>query len=178
VVADNQLSLYAGWDMDILEAEINDHKLVGFDIDLHGFDQGSLDEMFTDYGVAGGVDNPYSEKIKIPIYEPQGEKPSLEELYDDKKSTDLIEAIKSSKLNEKEKQFLMSAASRHIVFDYAKIANFYAHSSAECQGLMENSALVIIDFESAIKNGFAKLTDEIDRMFQPDEGEPGSEEDE
>jgi len=178
VIADNQLALNAGWDMDMLKAEIDDLKLEGFDLDLLGFDQGSLDEMFTDYGVAGGVDNPYSEKIKIPIYEPQGEKPSLEELYDDKKSTDLIEAIKSSKLNEKEKQFLMSAASRHIVFDYAKIANFYAHSSAECQGLMENSALVIIDFESAIKNGFAKLTDEIDRMFQPDEGEPGSEEDE
>jgi hypothetical protein len=30
---------------------------------------------------------------------------------------------------------------------------------------MENSALVIIDFDKAITNGFAKLTDEISNMF-------------
>ena len=54
------------------------------------------------------------------------------------------------RLPEKEKQFLMAAASRHIVFHYSKIANFYAHSSKECQELMEKSALVIIDFNKAI----------------------------
>ena len=117
----------------------------------------------------GDADNPYTTKIKTPTYEPQGEKPSVEELYDDKKAVDLIAEIKASKLNEKEKQFLMSAASRHIVFDYAKIANFYAHSSEDCQELMENSALVIIDFDKAIENGFVKLTEAINDMFQSGE---------
>jgi len=77
----------------------------------------------------------------------------------------------NSKLNEKEKQFLMTAASRHIVFDYAKIANFYAHSSKECQELMENSALVIVDFNKAIENGFVKLTKDINNMFDQNENE-------
>jgi hypothetical protein len=78
----------------------------------------------------------------------------------------LILAIRESKLNDKEKQFLMTAASRHVVFDYSKIANFYAHSSRECQELMENSALVIIDFNKAIENGFVRLTEEINTMFE------------
>jgi hypothetical protein len=79
--------------------------------------------------------------------------------------------IKESKLPEKEKQFLMAAASRHIVFNYSKIANFYAHSSKECQELMEDSALVIIDFNKAIENGFVKLSEELNEMFDIDEDE-------
>lgn len=84
---------------------------------------------------------------------------------------DLIVSIKESKLPEKEKQFLMTAASRHIVFNYSKIANFYAHSSAECQKFMEDSALVIIDFDKAIENGFVRLTEEISEMFDIEDDE-------
>jgi hypothetical protein len=36
---------------------------------------------------------------------------------------------------------------------------------------MENSALVIIDFNKAIENGFVVLTDEISSMFELDEVE-------
>ena len=164
VIADNQLALNAGWDMKMLKAEIEDLDLENFNLDILGFDEAFLDELL-ETTPSGDADNPYTDKVKIPTYEPQGEKPSVEELYDDKKAVDLIDAIQSSNLSEKEKHFLMSAASRHIVFDYAKIANFYAHSSADCQELMENSALVIIDFDKAIQNGFAKLTDEISNMF-------------
>jgi len=67
-----------------------------------------------------------------------------------------------------EKQFLTFAASRHIVFDYSNIANFYAHSSKECQELMEESALVIIDFNKAIENGFVKVTKEIVELLHPE----------
>lgn len=164
VIADNQLALNAGWDMKMLKAEIEDLDLENFNLEILGFDESFLDELL-ETAPSGNADNPYTDKVKIPTYEPQGEKPSVEELYDDKKAVELIAAIQSSNLSEKEKHFLMSAASRHIVFDYAKIANFYAHSSADCQELMENSALVIIDFDKAIQNGFAKLTDEISNMF-------------
>ena len=164
VIADNQLALNAGWDMKMLKAEIEDLDLENFNLEILGFDESFLDELL-ETAPSGNTDNPYTDKVKIPTYEPQGEKPSVEELYDDKKAVELIAAIQSSNLSEKEKHFLMSAASRHIVFDYAKIANFYAHSSADCQELMENSALVIIDFDKAIQNGFAKLTDEISNMF-------------
>jgi len=36
------------------------------------------------------------------------------------------------------------------------------------QSLMEQSALVIIDFEDAIKNGYARLSDEIATMYMED----------
>ena len=170
VIADNQLALNAGWDMKMLKAEIEDLDLENFNLEILGFDESFLDELL-ETAPSGDADNPYTTKISTPVYEPKGDKPSVEELYDDKKAVDLVAAIKASKLNEKEKQFLMSAASRHIVFDYAKIANFYAHSSADCQELMENSALVIIDFDKAIENGFVKLTDEINNMFQGDEAD-------
>jgi hypothetical protein len=67
-------------------------------------------------------------------------------------------------LKEKEKQFLMSAACRHTVFNYEKIANFYAHSSKECQELMEQSALVIVDYDQAIKNGFVLFTEQMEDL--------------
>jgi hypothetical protein len=164
VIADNQLALNAGWDMNMLKAEIEDLDLENFNLDILGFDEDFLDGLL-ETKPSGDADNPYTDKVKIPTYEPQGEKPSVEELYDDAKAVDLIAAIKASNVSEEEKHFLMAAASRHIVFDYAKVANFYAHSSADCQELMENSALVIIDFDKAITNGFAKLTDEISNMF-------------
>jgi hypothetical protein len=169
VIADNQLALNAGWDMDMLKAEIEDLKLDDFNIALLGFDASQLADMFDDDSKTLSEENPYTAKINTPIYEPKGDKPLIKDLYDDKKTSDLIAEIKASKLDDKEKQFLILAAYRHVVFDYAKIANFYAHSSVESQELMENSALVIIDFEKAILNGFVKLTDEINRMFRPDE---------
>jgi len=45
VIADNQLALNAGWDMDMLKAEIDDLKLEGFDLDLLGFDENFLDGL-------------------------------------------------------------------------------------------------------------------------------------
>ena len=170
VIADNQLALNAGWDMKMLKAEIEDLDLENFNLEILGFDESFLDELL-ETAPSGNADNPYTAKISTPVYEPKGDKPLVKELYDDAKSLSLIAAIKKSNLDEAEKHFLMSAAARHIVFDYAKIANFYAHSSVECQELMENSALVIIDFDKAIENGFVKLTDEINDMFQGDEAD-------
>jgi DNA modification methylase len=48
VIADNQLALNAGWDMDMLKAEIDDLKLEGFDLDLLGFDANFLDGLLID----------------------------------------------------------------------------------------------------------------------------------
>jgi len=169
VIADNQLALNAGWNMDMLKAEIEDLKLDDFNIALLGFDSKELAEMFAEDVEA--PDSIYTNKIASPVYEPKGEKPLVKELYDDNKAKELIAAIKASALPENEKNFLVAAASRHIVFDYAKVANFYAHSSVDCQELMETSALVIIDFDKAIENGFVKLTSEINDMFQLNESE-------
>lgn len=46
VIADNQLALNAGWDIDMLKAEIEGLKLDDFDTNLLGFDDNFLDGLF------------------------------------------------------------------------------------------------------------------------------------
>ena len=167
VIADNKLALNAGWDDALLKSEIEALQMMDFDIDLLGFDQNELNEILNLED--DEEENPYTQKVESPNYEPVGDKPDISELYEDGHALGLIEDIKNSKLSEKEKQFLMAAASRHIVFDYGKIANYYAHSEKETQKLMEDSALVIIDFGKAIEQGYVKLNDKLDIIFSSDQ---------
>jgi hypothetical protein len=87
-------------------------------------------------------------------------------LCDNTKTRGLISEIDDSNLSDDEKVFLRLAATRHSVFHYERIADYYAHSSPEMQRLMEKSALVIIDFEKAIEGGFVRLCDEIEKQFR------------
>lgn len=160
VIADNKLALNAGWDDNMLAIELKDLEDQGYDLSITGFSEKELKSLL-DIAAAEGI---YSNKIAVPTYEPRNKKPPVEDLYDDEKAMDLIADIKDSKLPQKEKDFLMAAASRHIVFNYSKVADFYAHSSNECQELMEKSALVIIDYKQAIENGFVHLTAQIDEL--------------
>ena len=116
-------------------------------------------------------DQKYSTKIEQPIYEPKNAKPHIIELCDKSKTHRLMKEIEDSKLSYDEKMFLMDAARRHLVFNYEKIADYYAHSSKEMQHLMERSALVIIDFEKAIEYGYVKMCDEIRKQYLEDYGE-------
>src|SRR5688572_4797857 len=118
-----------------------------------------------------GEDEKYSKKIQAPVYEPKNRKPNLIELCDKYKTQRLINEIKCSNLPEDEKNFLLDAAARHSVFNYEKIADYYAHSSKEMQHFMERSALVIIDFEKAIELGYVRLCDEIRGQFLQSDGE-------
>lgn len=112
----------------------------------------------------------YSSKIEAPIYEPKNAKPHLLELCDKTKTHRLIREIDMSNLPIEEKNFLIDAARRHNVFNYEKIADYYAHSSQEMQNLMERSGLVIIDFEKAIQYGYVKLCDEIRTQYLEEYG--------
>lgn len=107
----------------------------------------------------------YTAKIETPIYEPKNPKPHLLTLCDDSKTKALIRKIDDSTLPPDEKAFLRLAAYRHAVFHYERAADYYAHASPEMQRFMEDSALVIIDFEAAIEKGFVKLCDEIRGQF-------------
>lgn len=113
----------------------------------------------------------YSSKIEAPIYEPKNQKPHILELCDKSKTHRLLVEIDNSTLPIEEKNFLMDAARRHNVFNYEKIADYYAHSSKEMQHLMERSGLVIIDFEKAIQYGFVKLCEDIKQQYLEDYGE-------
>ena len=160
VIADNKLALNAGWDEETLRLELTELQDLGYDLGLTGFEQKELQMLLE----IAGADKIYSDKIKVPTYEPKNKKPPIEDIYDDEKAMSLIHDIKESKLPQAEKDFLMAAASRHIVFNYANIADFYAHSSPECQEMMERSALVIVDYKKAIEYGFVHLTSQIDEL--------------
>lgn len=116
-------------------------------------------------------DKKYSTKIDAPVYEPKNKKPHPIELVDKSKSQRLIQEIDKSGLSYDEKKFLIDASKRHNVFNYEKIADYYAHSSKEMQHLMERSGLVIIDFEKAIQLGYVKLCEEIKQQYLEDYGE-------
>lgn len=113
-----------------------------------------------------GAINNYSRKIEIPTYEPVEGVVELSELTDKTKYEQLCNEIDASELDSDIADFLKMAATRHIVFDYARIGDYYANASPEVQDLMERSALVIIDFAKAVENGFVKLTYELTEMCE------------
>ena len=85
---------------------------------------------------------------------------------DEGKTNELLEEINNSDLGYAEKDFLRKAAERHLVFNYKKIAEYYAAASPEMQRLMEKSALVIIDYNDAIMNGYTRLSERIKKMME------------
>lgn len=113
-----------------------------------------------------GNDTKYSRAIRVPQYEPSEICPDLESLYDLSKYNRLIAKIVKSNVSEEEKKFLKFAASRHIVFTYSKIADYYAHASAEMQELMEESALVILDMDDAIAQGYVTLSEKMKQLIE------------
>lgn len=104
----------------------------------------------------------YTRKIEIPIYEPSAITPAISDLYDTTKRDELIKEIKNEDLPEDLKLFLLSAAERHTSFNFSKIADFYSHTPLKYKKLFENSALVIIDYDNAIRNGFISFEKEVD----------------
>ena len=111
-------------------------------------------------------DTKYSRAISIPQYEVKGDRPFIEELYSNEKVIKLLDHIKKSGVSEKEKKFLTIAAYRHYIFNYSRIAEYYASASKEMQELMEESALVIIDIDDAIKNGYVKYSKRIQQIIE------------
>lgn len=164
VIADNQLALNAGWDMEMLKAEIEGLNFDGFDLDLLGFSDQEirdlLDELTDEATALDG--EKYTTKISVPIYEITGKCPSLNEMFETAKADSLVKEIDSAEnVPEDIKEFLKAAAYRHIRFNYENIAEFYAHAEEPIRKLMRDSALVIIDYDEAIEGGYVKLTQEL-----------------
>lgn len=147
---------YGEWDWDLLANEWNIDNLNNWDIDLP--------PIFNN-------EDPYTKKIDAPKYEAGEEKPNINDLINNTKTKELIKNINKSNINKYEKEFLISAAQRHIVFDYSKIADYYAHSGKEVQELMENSALIIIDFKKAIQLGYVNLNEKITNQYIEEYGD-------
>lgn len=144
------------WDFDILSNLFDVDDLIdwGFtDHDLKLFDDDLEDEN-------------YSRKVESPVYETKNKKPKIKDLVTDQKVEELLTAIdQAENLDDKEANFLRLSAMRHLKFDYEKIADYYAHASKATQSLMEDSALVIIDFDKAIEKGYVKLSNKISDQY-------------
>lgn len=161
-VADNKTAELAEWNFELLESELAELATLDLDMSQFGFDELEAEEDDS-HGIEG--DDKYTKKTEVPQYEITGENPTISELYDKSKTDFLIDEIKQANIPKDIKKFLIEAANRHTVFNYSKIAEFYAHANETVQSLMERSALVIIDFDDAIANGYAYLSNEIAEMF-------------
>lgn len=130
------------------------------------------EDLFNLFGVEETEeDKKYTTKVNIPQYLPSADCPRLDSLVNLTKYKELLRNINISNVSEQEKEFLRLAATRHLVFTYSKIADYYAHASKEMQELMEQSALVIIDMNDAIANGYVKLSKNIEKIMK-DTGRP------
>lgn len=156
---DNKTNEFATWNEDLLLEELK--AIENIDMTEYGFEEISekMDEIDVDK---------YTQTLTSPQYEIKGEKPDISELVNTDKSNELEEEINNSSLSFKEKEFLINASKRHNVFDYGKIAEYYAHASEEMQNLMEKSALVIIDYNDAILNGYTTLSDKLRNLMEKD----------
>ena len=159
ILADNRLAeIGGGWDLEMLKLELEELDIPLEDI---GFGAEDLEELEIANEEKPTVEENYSRKIEAPIYEPQGPKPSLLEMFDDSKTRKLCAAIEGSDIPKEEKAFLIAASQRHTVFRFDKVAEYYAQSNPALQQLFEDSALVIIDFDKAIESGFVELSEKL-----------------
>lgn len=111
-------------------------------------------------------DDKYTLKVKIPQYEITGECPEISDMLDSSKADELIQEVEAADIPEEIREFLIQAARRHNVFNYRNIAEYYAHAEPEVQKLFEKSALVIIDVNDAIANGYVQLATDITDVME------------
>lgn len=156
---DNKTNEIAEWNFDLLSEILPGLDLDDFDLDWNLTEDENLK-------IETEEENPYTMKVDIPQYQITGECPKLKECINTQKVADLIKEIEQADITDEQKKFLINAAQRHLVFDYSKIAEYYAHQDKTMQELMEKSALVIIDFEDAIKNGYVEIRKEINNILE------------
>ena len=168
-IADNKVAEYSTWDMTKLKEELSKIQLEDIEFDDMGFDNDFSIEKLGLVDMPEGSDGDedetetekYSTKTNIPQYEIQGLNIKLSDCIDRQKYLELLKEIENSTVSDAQKKFLKLAATRHIRFIYKNIAEYYASTNSEMQRLMEHSALVIIDIDDAIRNGYARLTKEV-----------------
>jgi hypothetical protein len=157
-LADNKTAELAEWDEDLLGKEMQ--GIINIDMSQFGFSVGE-DELGEEM-----QDDKYTLKVKIPQYEITGECPEISDMLDSSKADELIQEVEATDIPKEIREFLIQAARRHNVFNYRNIAEYYAHAEPEVQKLFEKSALVIIDVNDAIANGYVQLATDITDIME------------
>lgn len=167
-LADNRIGDLGSYDSEMLAeliADVQDSD-AGL-LDAAGYSATDLTELLSTLEVPEAeeqVENLYTMKVDIPQYQIVGEEPAIEELFDDTRSAALQAQIADADIPDDVRSLLHLAAYRHVVFNYRKIAEFYPHADPMVQRLMEDSALVIIDYQDAIAKGYVKFSETIDEL--------------
>lgn len=160
-LADNKTGELADWNDELLAKEL---EKLDFNLEQFGFEK-----LADEFEEEDDEEDPYTSKITTPTYEPTGEEVYLQDLVDTTKRDELIRKIQTADIPSDIEEFLKNAAQRHLRFNYRNIAEYYASAPKEVQELFEDSALVIIDYNKAIENGYLKLTEAIESMIYDDD---------
>lgn len=160
-LADNRTSDLSEWDGAMLYQLSQEHDTETW------FDKNELNELIG-LDQESDEDSPYTNKTIAPLYDPTGTQHKPEHLCDVTRTNRLLADIELADIPDDIKGFLKLAAHRHTAFNYSKIADYYATATKEVQQLFEQSALVIIDFDQAIENGFVRLDKHVEKAFKQD----------
>ena len=173
MLADNRTADLGDYDDTALLALLQEVE----DLAGTGYDEDDLDALLNPFTPDTAEDPKrdlpsYTGKVDIPQYQIVGPCPPVAELVDTTKTATLTAHIDAADAPEDVKAFLRLAAHRHTVVNYRKVAEFYPHATPEVQALIEESALVIIDVDDAIRNGYTRLAATIDGYLAETEGDP------
>ena len=157
----NKTGERAEWDLNKLEIELADLDFEGYDFDFDG-----IEISLENNEIAEPEEEIYTQKTDIPQYTPTDTPPQLSECVETIKRDELVNRIEKANISQEQKHFLLLAAARHVGFNYKKIADYYASANKEMQTLMEQSALVIIDYNDAIMNGYAELRKTVTGLLE------------
>lgn len=147
VVKDN--ASFGEWDYDLL---------------VDYLDKDTISQWGVDFPRTAKEEGLYTNKVVSPVYEPVNKKPHINSLYDDSRQKELLSKVALSLTSKEVKDFLSLATYRFVEFNYAKIADYYANSDKETQTIFEDLALVIIDYNKAIENGFVVLNKSLNNI--------------
>jgi len=161
---------FGAWDFDLLANEWDDLPLTDWGVPAWDNPADANDD-----GGAPALENPYSTKLEAPVYEIRGEKPAEADLVDTTKVDALLAEIDAAEIPDDVRNVLRVCAYRHAVIDFELMAEYYAHAPKNVQELMENNALVIIDFDRAIANGFVKMTADLQAIYDKNTAAYGTE---
>jgi len=143
---------YGEWDWDMLANEWDEKEL-----EMWGLDVWQPENLLDD---GGELDEDYSTKIGEVIYEPKDTKHKVEDLFI--KETRFDNEISLIK-NEVIRELFKARVSFFSTFNYSKIADYYAYqASDEEKELFEKMALVLLDKNQLIENGFSDLVNELE----------------
>ena len=137
------------WDVDLLAAYNDDLlKEVGFDDD-------ELSNMFD----LENLDDDYSKKIGKVLYEPKETNHKISDLFQPEHKFD--EDINNLQ-NEEIKEMLRARVSYFGKFNFSNISEYYAYQATpEEQKILEKLALILLDKNQLIENGFADIIEFI-----------------